>query len=190
MHARRRYRRRPSWRLALCGGLLLLIAARFAEQQHSQGGAAESTLLRGGEAEVTDVDPDGTLRVRQLDERGRSHVLPVRLLGVAFAPQTESAAAARLRQVSAAQAVRIELDQRRIDSSRRFLAYVHHGDVLLNELVIREGWATVENYPGDSFPIHRRLRAAEQDACDNRRGLWREFVPFAPQVLPFGSRLP
>lgn len=171
MGLRRSFRRRPSWTLVVGACLLLLVALRFALNHDARAGAHRGPL-QAGDADVFAVESDGTLLVRQVGSDGLPHDLPVRLLGVVLLDQHEQAAAECLRRELMSPRVRIELDQRRIDGSRRFLAWVDHGDTLLNELVVQRGWATAENHPGDNLPLSRRLRTAEQDARDNRRGVW------------------
>jgi endonuclease YncB( thermonuclease family) len=152
----------------------LFVAARIAQRQGAQPLHDDRAVLSSGHAELLEIDSNATLYVRQRDEQGVDRRLPVRLLGVTIMSEHAPAAAECVRRELQSAHVRIELDQRRIDAERRFLAYVYHEETLLNELVIREGWATAENYPGDSLPIARRLRAAEQDAREHYRGMWRE----------------
>jgi len=47
-------------------------------------------------------------------------------------------------------------------------------DKMLNEELVRAGLAHVLAYPGDSESMTRRLRAAEQEARQSRRGIWSE----------------
>ena len=68
----------------------------------------------------------------------------------------------------------LRFDRRRVDKYQRRLAYVLVQDQLLNEALLRAGLARTMIYPGDSETIARRLRAAEQAARQNRRGVWAE----------------
>jgi micrococcal nuclease len=74
--------------------------------------------------------------------------------------------------------VELQLDKERVDKYGRFLAYVWYVDrksgeeVLLNEELVRAGLAkAMLRYPY-SERMKRRFRAAEQEARDNKRGIW------------------
>lgn len=51
----------------------------------------------------------------------------------------------------------------------RSLAYVYVGGQLVNELVLKEGWA---RYDGTPSPQRERLKAAYDEALNNRRGIF------------------
>ena len=68
--------------------------------------------------------------------------------------------------------VRLQFDGRRVDQYGRYLAYVFVDERMLNEELVREGLARVSTYPGDSQTMARRLRAAEDEAKLNLRGIW------------------
>ncbi|MBC8874079.1 MAG: thermonuclease family protein [Planctomycetes bacterium] len=68
--------------------------------------------------------------------------------------------------------VRLQFDGRRVDQYGRYLAYVFVDERMLNEELVREGLARVSTYPGDSQTMARRLRAAEDEARQNLRGIW------------------
>jgi endonuclease YncB( thermonuclease family) len=78
------------------------------------------------------------------------------------------------RQFVSGGAVRLRFDKRRLDQYDRYLAYVFVADKMLNEELVRAGLAHVLAYPGDSESMTRRLRAAEQEARQSRRGIWSE----------------
>lgn len=65
----------------------------------------------------------------------------------------------------------IEKDVSQTDRFGRLLRYVYVGDVMINEQLVREGYAFASAYPPD-VKYQERLQAAEQDAKENRRGLW------------------
>ncbi|MDP3920233.1 MAG: thermonuclease family protein [Candidatus Omnitrophota bacterium] len=56
------------------------------------------------------------------------------------------------------------------DSEGRFLAYVYTGDVLVNEEMVREGYA--EAFAKFRFRYRDRFQALEQTARDQGEGLW------------------
>jgi endonuclease YncB( thermonuclease family) len=68
--------------------------------------------------------------------------------------------------------VRLERDKSDTDRYNRPLRYVWLGDVLVNEFLIREGYA-IENFYGSADKKYReRLHAAEEEARREKRGLW------------------
>lgn len=69
--------------------------------------------------------------------------------------------------------VSLELDVRPRDQYQRTLAYVWLGDTLVNEAMVREGWAVQFTLPPNVRYVDR-IRAAEHDARAHRRGLWAE----------------
>jgi micrococcal nuclease len=75
-------------------------------------------------------------------------------------------------QFVAGHPVWLRFDKRRLDIYDRHLAYVFVGEQMLNEQLLRKGLARLMILPGDSESIARRLRAAEQEAQDARRGIW------------------
>jgi endonuclease YncB( thermonuclease family) len=152
--------------------LLVFATARAGYDHLFESAPSDGAPLETGDALVASVEPSGTLIVRQPADAGREREFAVRLLGVKFPADAPPRAAEILRSRLQSRRVRVELDLRRIDRAGRFLAYLYHDGVLINELVVSEGWAAAENYPGDAPTVTRRLRSAEQDARDNARGIW------------------
>lgn len=69
--------------------------------------------------------------------------------------------------------VRIELDRVTRDPYGRILAYVWVGDTLVNEALIREGFARYFAVKGEAVPKYReRFLSAEAEAKQGHRGLW------------------
>lgn len=72
--------------------------------------------------------------------------------------------------------VRIELDVQTYDRFGRLLAYVYLRDGrMVNEELVRQGWAMVLTIPPNVRYVDRFLRA-QQDARKHRRGLWSGFT--------------
>ncbi|HWA55820.1 MAG TPA: thermonuclease family protein [Gemmatimonadales bacterium] len=67
--------------------------------------------------------------------------------------------------------VELEADVRPTDQYGRTLAYVWVGDTLVNEAMVRDGWAVLYTVP-PNVRFVERIRAAERDAREARRGLW------------------
>ncbi len=104
--------------------------------------------------------------------------LKVRLLGI-DAPERaqgragrESAAALR-RLLPIGARVRLESDIGARDRHGRTLAYVWNGDVLVNEALVRDGWAFLLTVPPNVKYV-TRLERAQKTARMARAGLWRE----------------
>ena len=67
--------------------------------------------------------------------------------------------------------VGLEFDVERTDRYERTLAYVWIGDELVNETILRDGYAQLLTIPPDVAYVDR-FRAAERDAREAGRGLW------------------
>jgi micrococcal nuclease len=69
--------------------------------------------------------------------------------------------------------VQLDFDQEREDQFGRLLAYVHLSDgTLFNETLLRQGYAQLYIVPPND-KYEARFRAAQQEARDVQRGLWR-----------------
>jgi endonuclease YncB( thermonuclease family) len=168
----------------LCIGTLLLL--RLVTHHPLEGHRdLRVTPLLAGPCQVTQVISGDTLVVVQAPP-GPGEVV-VRLLstetpGDDDGPEWRRAA----RQFSADFVqrgnVRLKLDQHRLDSQGRYLAYVECDGVSLNEALLAAGLARFCQFPGNSPSTDRRLRAAQEDAQYARRGLWgrTESVPSLP----------
>lgn len=70
------------------------------------------------------------------------------------------------------QQLRLERDVSETDRFGRLLRYAYLPDGrMVNEILIREGYATARSFPPD-VKYQDRLRAAEKEARNARRGLW------------------
>jgi len=67
--------------------------------------------------------------------------------------------------------VKLEKDVSETDKYARLLRYVYLGDVFVNELLVKEGYARSSSYPPD-IKYQELFRTAEQEARKNSRGLW------------------
>ena len=186
MNARSRiYRRRSrSWILLLV--LVVGVLARYGyDRWHGAPPLGGMPPLEEGVYEVVRVVDGDTLIVRKPDAAEAllrsSRGVRLRLLGI-DCPELErpdhpaepwSAEATEFTErFVAGRPVRLEFDRRRIDRYNRYLAYVFVGDRMLNEALVEAGLARVSTFPGDSESIARRLRKAEQQAREARRGIW------------------
>jgi len=67
--------------------------------------------------------------------------------------------------------VGLEKDVSETDRYGRLLRYVYMGDLLINDVLVREGYANASSYPPD-VKYQERFRGAEREARENSRGLW------------------
>jgi micrococcal nuclease len=77
----------------------------------------------------------------------------------------------RNRQLVEGKRVKLEADKTDMDRYDRLLRYVWIEDVLINEVMVREGFAESEAYPPD-IKHQLRLDVAEVTAQVNQVGLW------------------
>ena len=79
--------------------------------------------------------------------------------------------------------VRLELDVRERDRYGRLLAYVWLGDTLVNEWLVREGYAAASSFP-PNLRHQGRLDAAQRDAARADRRLWDGRLAGGPLRMP------
>lgn len=77
--------------------------------------------------------------------------------------------------------VRLEKDISETDKYGRLLRYVYVGEVMINEALVRQGFALASTYPPD-VKYQERLLAAQQEARENNRGLWAGCTNPTPEV--------
>lgn len=176
-----RFRRWPSpWGVLVVVTLLGAIAGPRIYRQWFREPATDNlagtstvgarVLLANGSCEIVRVLDGRTLIVSQ-----GSPPVPFRVRLFGIAPLKAEAAAEAHHALSAAApagSAFIELDKRRSAEDSAWLAHVSVGGRLLCEAVIRAGWATYEPHSGDSFPVGRLLREAQQEARQKELGMW------------------
>jgi len=100
----------------------------------------------------------------------------VRLIGI-DSPESQqqsfasSARAALLKLLPLGAVVRLAPDVAQTDYYGRQLAYVRVGSTLVNESMVRDGWAMLYTVPPD-VRYSERLRAAQNEARAKGTGLW------------------
>lgn len=160
---RRTFRRR--WRLVGAGAALLLVV--MAVQSRPAGG--------DDGAEVTRIYDGDTIEALV---SGRSQ--KIRYIGIDSPEMSDSreavlemarAATEANRRLVEGRIVRLEYDVQTRDTYGRLLAYVWIGDTLVNEVLVRDGYAAARSFP-PNVRYQERLRAAQQDAQDAGRRLW------------------
>lgn len=158
---------RPSPRRWLpVGATAALLLAVMAVSSRSGGGAG---------AEVTHVYDGDTIEALVSGLRQK-----IRYIGIDAPEMTDSreavlemarAATDANRRLVEGRAVRLEYDVQTRDTYGRLLAYVWIGDTLVNEVLVRDGYAAARSFP-PNVRYQERLRAAQQAAQDDRRRLW------------------
>lgn len=69
--------------------------------------------------------------------------------------------------------VRLEKDVSETDKYSRLLRYVYLGNIQVNELLVREGYAKSRSYPPD-VKYQEKFRSAQNQARQEGKGLWKE----------------
>jgi len=148
-------------------------------------------VVSGGQA-----DPfDGTVqRIYDGDTVLLSDGRKVRYLGI-NAPEWAQPYSVKARvfneQLTKGNRVRLEVDRQERDRYGRTLAYVWKNGTMVNERLVREGFAHVWVIP-PNLKHYERLLAAQRDARSARRGIWKRLVgDFAfVRASPAGSGRP
>jgi len=68
--------------------------------------------------------------------------------------------------------VRLEKDTSETDRYSRLLRYVYVGSEMINEVLVRQGYATAVSYPPDTR-YQDRFKLAETQAKTENKGLWK-----------------
>ncbi|MFN0021868.1 MAG: thermonuclease family protein [Pirellulaceae bacterium] len=178
----RQFRRYPSWSVWLCAIACAGIAARYwwgwdeSAFRHAAEGSSLSGQPVAGELEVVRVERTDLLIVRQQvpvlgTDSLRPLEAPLQLIGVkSLAPSNEGGEFTS--EFLSSGSPSLDLDRRRLDSDGHFLGYVYVDGRLLNEEVIRAGFAKADLYPGDNQTMHKNFVKAEKEAKRAGRGMW------------------
>lgn len=75
--------------------------------------------------------------------------------------------------------VLLEKDVSEIDQYNRLLRYVWQGDTLINDYLVREGYAFAVSYPPD-VNYQERFRNSEREAREESKGLWGDVCQSSP----------
>lgn len=67
--------------------------------------------------------------------------------------------------------VKLEKDVSETDKYGRLLRYVYVDDMMVNDYLVRQGYANASSYPPD-VKYQEQFRQAQQEAVANNRGLW------------------
>lgn len=65
----------------------------------------------------------------------------------------------------------LEFDHQKMDRYGRLLAYVYVGQTMVNEELVREGFARERAYP-PNLKYQRKFESIEKDARNRKRGIW------------------
>lgn len=84
------------------------------------------------------------------------------------------------------QMIRMEKDVSEVDRYNRLLRYIYLGDTMINNKLVRDGYARVYTYPPD-VKYKDKFLESEKFARDNNLGLWSKCVS---SPAPASSQLP
>ena len=79
--------------------------------------------------------------------------------------------------------VELEVDISKTDRYGRLLRYIWIGDTLINETLVREGFAYSTSYPPD-IKYQARFHEAQKLAQNERKGLWSDICQPTVTVIP------
>lgn len=147
---------------------LALAGAGCSEPTRRPGARSGTLVTRVVDGDTAHVEFDGedaTIRLIGIDTP--ESVAPGQPVEC-FGPQAADYTTERLEGVR----VRLEFDVEREDPFGRTLAYVWIGDELFNETLVRRGYALVTTFPPNVRYVER-FAAAQRDARERDRGLWR-----------------
>ena len=179
-------RKRAAFTTVIILGALLVCS--LGSRLFGRVGGPPPTVVLSAQTETTNTAPslveaavvkviDGDTIEVQIE--GRVHA--VRYIGI-DAPETVHSyrpaetfgaeAAAKNEELVGGRAVLLEKDVSETDRYGRLLRYVWVGDTLINEALVRDGYAQSFTYPPD-VKYQDRLDQAEKEARAAGRGLWR-----------------
>lgn len=157
-------------------GIVTLVALRTFTAAPADGQRDFTvTPLQAGRCEVKRVLSGDTLVVTQPH---LSDAVTLRLLSTqAISAEENPALAAEAKRFAEAFVARgevtLRLDNHRLDSAGRYLAYVECGGEQLNEGLLAAGLARFYYFPGNSPSFDRRLQDAQASAQAAKLGIWR-----------------
>jgi micrococcal nuclease len=148
-------------------------------------GRESARVVRVVDGDTIDVELGAaTVRLRYIGIDTPETVDPRRPVGCFGAE-----AAARNRALVEGRQVELEKDVSETDSFGRLLRYVYVDGAMVNEVLVREGYAQVATYPPDVKYVDRFL-AAQKEAQEAHRGLWSACAAASPTVAAGRSACP
>jgi micrococcal nuclease len=148
-------------------------------------GRESARVVRVVDGDTIDVELGGaTLRVRYIGVDTPETVDPRRPVGC-FGQEASDSNKALVDGMQ----VELEKDVSETDSFGRLLRYVYVGGEMVNEVLVREGYAQVSTFPPDVKYVDRFL-AAQREAREADRGLWGACVEPTPTIAVDGSACP
>ncbi|MBI4064800.1 thermonuclease family protein [Candidatus Gottesmanbacteria bacterium] len=91
-------------------------------------------------------------------------------------------AAGENRRLVEGKEVRLEKDISDTDRYGRLLRYVSINNQMINDVLVRQGFAHASSYPPD-IKYQEQLRDAQREARENGRGLWAGCITSAPLTI-------
>jgi endonuclease YncB( thermonuclease family) len=168
-------RKLPSTRFWFWTGVATLVVLRVLTYSHASNQRDFSVPpLRNGPCRVVRVLSGNQIVIVQDEAQGEAIV---RLLSTQTPPEGHPLFDQAKRFTAAfldGDSVQLKLDNHRLDSEGRYLAYVECDGEQLNEALLSVGLATFYDFPGNSASVDRRLKDAEAFARSEKLGLWRQ----------------
>jgi len=148
-------------------------------------GRETAIVVRVVDGDTIDVEIGGeTVRVRYIGVDTPETVDPRRPVGC-----YGQEASARNRALIEGRAVELEKDVSETDAFGRLLRYVYVDGTMVNETLVREGYAVVSTFPPDvKYADH--FLAAQQEARATGRGLWGVCFAATPTPQPAARGCP
>lgn len=148
----------PDWKLPE----LAVPKLRLATEKGGGGKVLIKRVIDGDTIEI-----ENGQRIRYIGINAPETVNPDKKIGC-FGREASS----KNRELVEGRLVRLEKDVSEADKYNRLLRYVWLDELLINEHLVKEGYAQVSTYPPD-VKYQERFLAAQREAQRNNRGLWR-----------------
>jgi micrococcal nuclease len=125
--------------------------------------------------EVVGVTDGDTILVRQEDQRVKIHFYGI------DAPETQQAYGKLARDFTAELTAgkEVEVEEVARDADDQMVALVGAGDLILNEELVRAGYAWIDTRSCDR-PVCQQWQILEDEAKKEQKGLWRDINPVPP----------
>lgn len=126
----------------------------------------EETFLVTRVIDGDTIEIEGGERVRYIGIDAPETVHPSELIGC-FGKEASN----KNKELVEGKNVRLEKDISEVDKYGRLLRYVWVDDILINDYLVRQGYAYAYTYPPD-VKYSEQFVEAQQEAKENNRGLW------------------
>ncbi len=155
----------PCWRTLSSLAAIALAAACGRDARVDDTGSADSVCTVSRVVDGDTIDCMGGIRIRLVGiDAPEGDQIP-------YGSRSKAALARRLPR---GRIVRLERDREHFDRFGRTLAYLWLADTMVNEAMVRDGWAVTFFIP-PNLRYRRRLQRAESAARNADAGLWEDW---------------